>query len=132
MADSKPKRRIKKSETVRERVEKAEQPKKTRRVRQAATTATSGLSSVRSLGAREYHPVKLPDNKLGRFLTKRRHFIPRFFRESWQELRLVTWPNRKETTKLTLAVVIFAVVFGSLVWAVDYGLDKLFKGFLLD
>ena len=65
----------------------------------------------------------MPDNKVGRFLNKRRSFIPRYFKESWQELRKVTWPNRKETTKLTLAVFTFAIVFGLLVAIVEFGLD---------
>lgn len=55
----------------------------------------------------------------------------RFIRSSWQELRLVTWPTRKEGRRLTTAVVIFSVVFGTVIALVDYGLDKLFRQVLL-
>jgi preprotein translocase subunit SecE len=55
----------------------------------------------------------------------------RFIRSSWQELRLVTWPTRREGRRLTTAVVIFSVVFGALIAVVDYGLDKLFRQVLL-
>ncbi len=56
-----------------------------------------------------------------------RHLIPRYFRNSFHELRLTTWPSRKQSRQLTLAVVIFAVVFGAFVYVLDLGLDKLFK-----
>jgi preprotein translocase SecE subunit len=60
-----------------------------------------------------------------------RHFIPRYFRSAFHELRLTTWPTRKQSRQLTLAVVIFSVVFGIFVSLLDYGLDKLFKEILV-
>lgn len=54
-----------------------------------------------------------------------------YIRSSWQELKQVTWPTRREGRRLTTAVVIFSVVFGALIAVVDYGLDKLFKQILL-
>ncbi len=133
MADQKPKRRIRKVETVRERAEKSAEPgkPKTRRIRETAAKASAPLGAAGRFGAREYHPVKLPDNKAGRFLAKKRRIFPKFFVEAWQELRQVTWPSRKETTKLTLAVLVFAIIFGGMVALVDYGLDKLFRNVIL-
>ena len=129
MAEDK-KRRIRKVETVRQRVEKAETPKKPRRVRQAASTATGGLKTVGSVGRKEVHLIKLPDNKLGRFLGKSRKLTPKFLRNAWAELRQVTWPTRRETVKLTTAVLVFAFVFGGIIAITDYGLDKLFRQLL--
>jgi preprotein translocase SecE subunit len=60
-----------------------------------------------------------------------RAIVPRYLVNSWRELRLVSWPNRRETWRLTAAVMIFAIVFGFLVWAVDLGLDQIFKRFVL-
>jgi preprotein translocase subunit SecE len=57
--------------------------------------------------------------------------VPRYFRNSWAELRRVTWPGRKETRQLTSAVLVFAVIFGILIATVDYGLDKVFKKVIL-
>ena len=54
-----------------------------------------------------------------------------YLRSSWQELKLVTWPTRREGRRLTTAVIIFSVIFGALIAIVDYGLDKLFKQLLL-
>ncbi len=56
-----------------------------------------------------------------------RHFIPSYFRRSFQELKQVTWPDRKQSRALTLAVVMFATVFGIVISLLDYGLDKAFK-----
>lgn len=119
------------SETVRERAEsKASSPAKPRRIRRTVKTVGRPLRAARRVGAKEIY-LPMPDNRFGRFLNKRRYFIPRYFRESWQELRLVSWPNRRETTKLTLAVFTFAIIFGFLVSITDYGLDQIFKRVLL-
>ena len=75
---------------------------------------------------------KVPSNPvfrvIGRILSK---LAPRYFINAWRELRQVTWPNRKETWRLTLAVFIFATVFGALVAGVDKGLDVIFKHTIL-
>ncbi len=128
------KRRVRKSETVRQKAESAskakEAPQKQRRVKQTLSTAGKPIKAAHQLGKKEVY-LPLPDNKTGRFLNKRRHIIPRYFRESFQELKLVTWPNRKQTTQLTLAVFIFAIGFGILVAITDYGLDRIFKRILI-
>lgn len=57
--------------------------------------------------------------------------FPPYFRNAVKELRLVTWPNRRKTWQLTYAVIVFSVVFGVIVAGVDFGLDKLFREFIL-
>ena len=72
--------------------------------------------------------------KLGRFKVVRvigQIVWPKYFRNSWKELRLVTWPNRRETWQLTLAVIIFSVIFGVIIAVVDFGLDKAFKQLII-
>lgn len=68
--------------------------------------------------------------KLGRFRVFRwigYVLLPVYIRNSWRELRRVSWPNRRQTFALVWAVIVFSIVFGLLIAAVDYGLDKLFK-----
>jgi preprotein translocase SecE subunit len=106
------------SETVRERASKA----------QIAAAAPVKQGRVRSVLAKIGWPFRMIGRGIaliGRFI------IPPYLRNSWRELRLVTWPNRKESRQLTLAVMIFAIIFGVLVAGVDYGLDKLFKQVIL-
>lgn len=55
----------------------------------------------------------------------------RYVRNSWRELRLVTWPTFRESRRLTVAVIIFSIIFGLIIAVVDYGLDKLFKQLLI-
>lgn len=57
--------------------------------------------------------------------------MPRYFINAWRELKQVSWPNSKETRRLTLAVFIFAIVFGTVVSIVDKGLDEFFKKVIL-
>lgn len=64
--------------------------------------------------------------KVGRFL------VPKYFRDSWVELKQVSWPDRLQTLRLTGAVIAFAVVFGIAIAIVDYGLDKLFRQLLIN
>lgn len=127
MAEEKKKRRvIKNSETVREKASKASVVKKPRRLHKTAGQVTRPLKAARAVGRKEFY-LPMPDNRLGRWLNKRRKFIPRFFGNAWKELKQVTWPGNRETMKLTLAVFIFALSFGVLIALTDYGLDKLFK-----
>lgn len=114
-------RRLREStETVRERTEAASNATP-RTVK--ASKVRSGLSRVGGLAI--WKPFKV----VGRFLS--RFLIPPYFKNSWRELKLVTWPTGKQTRDLTMAVVLFSIVFGAAVALVDFGLDKLFKKVIL-
>jgi preprotein translocase subunit SecE len=71
--------------------------------------------------------IKLPDNRLGRIIDKTVLALPRYLKGAWGEIRLTTWPNRKETIRLTFAVFIFSSVFAVFVAVLDFVLDKIFK-----
>ena len=70
-----------------------------------------------------------PFRFIGRFLNK--VLFIQYFRDSYKELRLVTWPSRKQTIQLTFAVFIFAMSLGIAIAALDFGLNKLFELILL-
>ncbi len=137
MSDDKPARRPrirKPAPTMREQAEqarnKAEADAQPKKVRATASKVTKPVKSgFRWLGKEYYLPM--PENKAGRVLNKRRRFIPRYFRESWAEVRLVTWPSRRESWRLTGAVFVFAIIFGLAVAVVDKGLDAAFKHLIL-
>jgi len=116
--------------TVRERTQSSAK-EKPRRLKKASSKISAPFRRARKFGAKEYHPVKLPDNKAGRILGKRGRLVPKYFRESWTEIKLVTWPNRRETYRLTIAVLIFSVIFSTIVALLDYGLDKIFRGLIV-
>ena len=82
--------------------------------------------SLRSSGI--FKPLRPAGSLLTRVLSR---LIPRYFVNSWREVRQVTWPTRVETWRLTLAVFIFATIFGAMVAAVDKGLDEIFKKLIL-
>jgi len=126
--------RVRKSApTVRERVEAAtakEENVKPKRARKVVKFARKSLP---------VHKLRLRDRKvikwLGRILRPigwlLKHLIPRYFVNSFREVRQVQWPARRETWRLTLAVFIFAVVFGGMVAGVDKVLDEIFKKVVL-
>lgn len=118
----------KKTQTVRERTENTKEPKK--RIRKTVKKVALPLKSLKKLNAKEYH-LPLPDNKVGNVLKKRVRFFPKFVSASFAEVKQVTWPNRKDTIKLTLAVFIFAIVFASIVGLLDFGLSKAFEKFIV-
>jgi preprotein translocase subunit SecE len=129
------KRVVKNPETFRERavkaVEASDKPKRTHRVRRGITKL---LRPIFSPIARGWH--WLFRHQPFKFIAKIFRWIglvvfPPYFRNSWMELRKVTWPNWKQSRSLTFAVLVFAFVFGALVAVVDYGLDKVFKAILL-
>jgi hypothetical protein len=100
------KRRLRAPETMRERTEK--------------------LQNVKDKSGRTAGPVRLffrgffwPLRWIGRQISKLGRFkvfrilglilLPRYIRNSWKELRQVTWPTVKQSIRLTYAVLIFSV-----------------------
>jgi preprotein translocase SecE subunit len=119
----KPKRRLKTAPvTMRELAEKSAQNTPEAKARPNADKSRRDKSSKpkRAL-LLPLRAVWRPINWLGR------HIIPRYFKTAFQELRLTTWPSRKQSRQLTMAVVLFAIIFGTFVSVLDYGLNKLFK-----
>ena len=53
--------------------------------------------------------------------------LGRYFRDSWGELKLVRWPNRKATWGLVLAVIGFSGFFILLIVLLDAGFKLLFE-----
>lgn len=127
--DSKTKRRLKPAQTIREQ--------------SAAATAKADAPRKRSIVGRILSaPFRLiawilrpPFRFLNRFKLFRfigYIFVPPFVRNAWKELKLVDWPNFRQTRDLTVAVIIFSIIFGVIVAIVDYGFDKLFRKVILD
>lgn len=121
---------VKKAETIREKAEKLNQPKSSKK--------NNAISLALGYIAKPFHWIGRGFAKVGRFLGKYKAFRaigrilwPAYFRNSWKELRQVTWPTGRETRQLVLAVIIFSSVFGILVAVVDYGLNKLFKQLII-
>jgi preprotein translocase subunit SecE len=54
-----------------------------------------------------------------------------FGRDSYNEVKRVVWPTRKESTQMTGIVFAFVVVMGLLLWIVDKGLEWVIYGLLL-
>jgi preprotein translocase SecE subunit len=135
MADKKP--RVRKVETVRERNVKATlkadaalgkvKKRPIRRVGRVLVVPFKPLKTPATLISKPFRvrPVRFVFRWLGRIL------LPRYFRNSYKELRQVTWPDRRTTWKLTFSVLIFATVFGFLVTITDYGLDKIIRRIVL-
>jgi preprotein translocase SecE subunit len=136
MADDQPdqtkaKRLVKNPETFRERALKASE------IGDQPTQA----SKVKRAGGQLVKPAAVPFKKAGQFKPLRpvgravrsisKIIFPAYFRNSWRELRRVTWPTWKQSRQLTVAVLIFALIFGALIAVVDYGLDKFFRNVLL-
>lgn len=63
--------------------------------------------------------------------TWRDRGIFRGIRDIWAELRKVTWPTREEVTRLTIAVVVVAVVIGLALGGVDFFFNWLVDNTLL-
>lgn len=135
MADKKT--TAKRSQTVRERSQNDNAGAKKHRVRKTASTAAKPAKAAHKglkTAAKPFKPLAKPfktkpARKAGRILST--VLLITYLRGSWHELRQVTWPDRKTTAKLTLAVFVFAVVFGSVIALTDFLLDKVFRKILL-
>lgn len=107
--------------------EQAEKPK-SKRLRKAATKVTSPLKKARLPRNKATKPIYRVGSVVKKVLRK---LVPSYFVNSWREVRQVSWPTRKETWRLTLAVFIFSVIFGLAVYGVDKVLDLIFKKVIL-
>jgi preprotein translocase SecE subunit len=124
--DKKPKRRLKSApESMRARLEQNTQKEKAKPKILKADKPKRKIFAPFRLIKRILKFIWRPFRWLGR------HLIPKYFRSAFHELRLTTWPTRKQSRQLTVAVVIFSVIFGIFVSLLDYGLDKLFKEILV-
>ncbi|HUA13379.1 MAG TPA: preprotein translocase subunit SecE [Candidatus Sulfotelmatobacter sp.] len=130
--DSTKKRILKNPQSFRERALKASEEKRDAKPR--SHKARSGIGKLLS-------PIVKPIKELGKNKTVKKilrpfHYIglivwPKYLRSSFKELKLVTWPTWRQSRRLTYAVIIFAVVFGTAIAVVDEVLGKIFKNILL-
>ncbi len=56
--------------------------------------------------------------------------ITTYFKESYAELRKVSWPSRQEAVKHTIAVIIFCLVLAVFLGIIDFGLSWLLQRFV--
>ncbi len=137
MADNnQAKRRLRPPKTVREKAAAS---------KQAAQPRPKRRQKVFKALAWPFKQIAKPFVKVTKFLNKFRIFkwLVKFFKllakilfisyliSSWQELKLVAWPRWRESRRLTIAVLAFAIFFGAAVAILDYGLSHLFKLILL-
>lgn len=125
----KSKRRLRPSPTVREQSEKAAAKAAAPRKRGIISTV---LGAPFRLIAWILRPVFRFLNRFKPFRFIGYIFVPPFIRNAWRELRQVTWPNFRQTRQLTFAVLVFSIIFGAIVAAVDWGLDKIFRAVVLN
>lgn len=137
VSKSEVKRQVKPA-TLREKaIESANKKPKTRKVRGAVSVASRPFVWVGRLVARILRPFAFvlipfktrPVRAVGRFLAS--VLLLKYFRNSWKELKLVEWPDARQTFQLTVAVFIFAVFFGAIISVVDFGLDKAFQKLII-
>lgn len=66
----------------------------------------------------------------GIFKIKNMNPIIKYFQDSRQELKKVSWPSKEETTNSTILVIAVSLGVASFLGAIDYGLNRLLE-FLL-
>lgn len=55
-----------------------------------------------------------------------------YFKDSYSELKMVTWPNRATALKLTGTVIVFSLVFAVFTTLLDIGFEKIAKKIFLN
>lgn len=89
--------------------------------KQSPVKATPKVNKIKKTDKKENKKT----NKLLLALSKNK--LIRYFIDSWKELKLVHWPNRKANWSLTGAVILFTGFFVILVIFLDYIFQLLFK-----
>ena len=128
-------RRVRNPESFRDKAIKAgaAKPKKDRISHIAKPVGSRLSTSVKPL---KKASSKVGQTKAGKIIKKPIRiigivlFIP-YFKNSFKELKQVTWPSWKQSWKLTYAVLAFAIVFGASIAGLDWVLGKIFKQILI-
>lgn len=53
-----------------------------------------------------------------------------YFKDSFEELKKVTWPSKSQTVKLSIITLIFTVISTLVITGFDFGFNKAYKGLL--
>jgi preprotein translocase subunit SecE len=69
-------------------------------------------------------------SKSGDDKKKQENAIVRYLRETWSELKKVSWPNRKEALNLTLIVIAVTSFLSLVLSLMDYAFSTVFGLFL--
>lgn len=128
----KPSLKAKKQETVRERAEKQRlrQSAEPRRKKVASATAkpVKGLGKILT---KEFNPITVKKGKYSNLLSKRISLMPKYFINSYRELKEVHWLKPRQALSLTFAVIIFSVSIALFVQLLSYVFDKVVQEVIL-
>ena len=127
----KPKLRVKKQETVRQRAEKQLAKSAQPRHKKVATASKRPIKGAFKILTKEFHPIKISKGRHAELLMSKVTFMPSFIKDSFSELKLVKWPTFRQAMSLTFAVIAFSVIIALFVQFLGYGFDKLFKEVIL-
>lgn len=137
---TKKKRQLKQAPvSVREKASKAaNSSRKPRKVKRAKSALARPFRAIFRLMGRILRPFRFvlrpfktrPARAIGRFLAS--VLLLRYVRNSWKELRQVTWPDARTTAKLTFAVFVFALFLTGVISAVDHVLGEIFEKVIIN
>lgn len=118
------KRRLRTQPTLREKTERAgKKPGKTANVKHVASKPLRAFGrGVAKVWATKW---LAPLRWLGRIIA------PRYIRNSFAELRQVSWPKPALVWRLTGAVLAFGLIMGLAIAGLDWSFEKLFREVLL-
>lgn len=103
------------------REEKSEQP-----VRKVSVKAKNS-ENKKSVAAKK---AKAKETKKAEKASDKKDKKVGYFRGSFQEIRQVRWPNRKETWKMTLSVIVYVVILAVAIMLLDALLQFIFNKLL--
>lgn len=128
----KPSLKARKQETVRERAEKQRLKQSTEpRRKKVAIATTKPVKGLGKILSKEFNPITIKKGKYSNLLSKRFSLMPRYFVNSYRELKEVHWLKPKQALSLTLAVIIFSVSIALFVQLLSFVFDKLVQEVIL-
>lgn len=57
--------------------------------------------------------------------------LQRYLQQSWVELSKVVWPSRKDSIRLTVAVIVFSIVLAIIIGIIDFAFTKILQKIIL-
>lgn len=95
------------------------------KVNETSKKATSKYAA--KVSGKKVKKTRKPAPKFIRIIFKPFISLGSYLKGAWSELKLVRWPSRKETWKMTGSVLGFSIAFGALILSADILFEWLFK-----
>ena len=78
------------------------------------------MAEKKALAKTTKKPVALNKEKTKKDINPNKGRLKKYFRDVRSEFKKITWPTKKQVWNNTLVVLVTVLIFGIIIWSLDY------------